>query len=520
MTRILAAALASSPRWPLAAPAHASRASDALKRELGPGRQGRRARRDGPGALRRRRRAADRDGRGASARRRRRAGFLARHGDAFGGGDLRRIDVEPAAPPCASSSASTASPSSAASSSSTSTRDGDVVSASGELLPGSVGPHAARHRRGRPRRRRSRRSPRSAGCPPSGSTATTPRAVDLRRPAARRPRPAAADARLAPRRRGRQRAGDRRPRARSTPQRGTWRCASTRSSTRKDRQVCDAANTALRTSRARAPVAQRGRGRDRRRGGRLRLRLRRRHLRLLRRHFGRDSLDDDGHDAASTRSATAPARPVPVRERVLERPADGLRRRLRRGRRRGRPRARRTASPTSAPTSSTTTNRARSTSRCPTSSASSSTSTNGAGTDTAAHALAGRRGHARIGRDPRHGEPAGRSPTPDRDDQPELLRRRRGRPGRRAHQQRREQQGRVPDDRRRHVQRPHASPGIGIAKVARIYYEVLTTMLTSAQRLRRPRERAARRRATTSSARPASRPPTAPRCATRWRRSR
>ena len=87
-----------------------------------------------------------------------------------------------------------------------------------------------------------------------------------------------------------------------------------------------------------------------------------------------------------------------------------------------------------------------------------------------------------IGAIRRH-ERSARLQQPGQDEQLPLRRRHRRlrgnrRLGRRALEQRRQQQGRVPDDRRRHVQRPDRVR-LGITKVAAIYYEVDSNMLTS-----------------------------------------
>ena len=111
-----------------------------------------------------------------------------------------------------------------------------------------------------------------------------------------------------------------------------------------DREVCDDANVRDTNNEpsCTAPFDRRRvKPADRHPRHRPGLRLRRRHLRLLLRRFGRDSLDDNGTDAAQHRPLL-PAdlgETCPVRQRVLERLADGLRRRLRAGRRRRRPRA-------------------------------------------------------------------------------------------------------------------------------------------------------------------------------------
>ena len=79
--------------------------------------------------------------------------------------------------------------------------------------------------------------------------------------------------------------------------------------------------------------------RRRRRRRRARVRVRRRHLRLLLHALRPRQPRRRGPAAEVDRRLLRPRRPVPAAERVLERPADGLRRRLRLGGRRGRPRA-------------------------------------------------------------------------------------------------------------------------------------------------------------------------------------
>ena len=151
-----------------------------------------------------------------------------------------------------------------------------------------------------------------------------------------------------------------------------------------ERRICDADNLrprspARRRSRFVTRVTPRRRQRRRRQQG---LRLRRRHLRLLLRPLRPRQPRRRGPAHAVDRRLLRPVPAVPVRQRVLERPADGLRRRLRRGRRRRRPRAHPRGHRVQPRASSTTTSRVRSTSRCPTSSASSIDLTNTAAATT------------------------------------------------------------------------------------------------------------------------------------------
>ena len=133
-------------------------------------------------------------------------------------------------------------------------------------------------------------------------------------------------------------------------------------------------------------------------------------------------------------------------------------------------------------TSSTSTSRVRSTSRCPTSSVSGSIMTNGSRRRHPREPLArGRRQRSAIRISCRHMADPPASPfTVSRpDDQPALLGHRH-RQRRRPHQQRRRQQGRLPDHRRRHLQRADGLRASAIDKAAPIYYRVQTAYLTSA----------------------------------------
>ena len=200
-----------------------------------------------------------------------------------------------------------------------------------------------------------------------------------------------------------------------------WRSASTRSQQRQEppglrrqqhrRAVPPCVAAGSQRGRRPAPVADVNAG----------LRLRRRHLRLLRRASGATASTTPAC-RSSRRCATADrAAAVPVRERLLERAADGLRRRLR------------AADDVVGHelTHGVTEFSSHLFYYYQSGAINESLSdvfgefvdlTNGAGTDTAAVALADRRGPARVRRDPRHGGP-GRVRRPGPDDQPELLRR-------------------------------------------------------------------------------------------------
>ena len=334
MTRILAAALASIAALALAAPAHASRASDALKRELGPGVKV--AAHGETGQVRFVGAAARPIETGAASARDAARVFVARHGDAFGGGDLaitsshdssvrfqQRVDGIPVVGGELVVNVD---------------RDGDVVSASGELLPGSVD-----------------RTPlvtAAAARQEAIAAVAKERQVSAVRLAATTPRLWIYDARLlgGP--------GPRRPTL-------VWRLdVKGDSGLAIDDLVLDrrrprphggahpadrggARPPGLRRQRDGAPGPvhrcrggpQRGRGRHRDRGGRLRLRVRGRHVRLLPGQLRPRQPRRRRHDPLQHGPPLPQPGPVPVRQRLLERLADGLRRRLGRRRRPGGPRA-------------------------------------------------------------------------------------------------------------------------------------------------------------------------------------